>query len=115
MAPSLGIGFDDEDRLIVVCRHHDARLLEFDLKRPKQVRDECEQVVCVECVKAKVEVVKLSVGVTKNGQRLIVACEAHDTVLGAFELAEPMTLEACPDCGEGAVGPLAVDTVTTRH
>ena len=103
LAPSLGIGFDDDDRLIVVCCCHEARLLEFKLKDPKQVQG-CEQAICAKCEKAKVGVVKIDVGVTGDGQRLIVACTEHGTMFGAFELAEPITPEPCPDCGEGAVG-----------
>jgi hypothetical protein len=105
--PSLEIGFDNDDRLVVVCLRHEARLQEFKLKYPTQVMNECEQVVCDECVEAKVEMVKLDVGISRDGRRLIVACKEHGTLLGAFELAEPITLAPCPDCGAGAVGPHA--------
>jgi hypothetical protein len=105
LAPSLGIGFDD-DCLVVVCKNHEARLREFKLKEPTQVMIECDDVGCDSCAKAKL-MLKLAIGVTSDGKRIVIACKEHGTMLGAFELAEPITLEPCPDCGEGAVGPHA--------
>lgn len=50
LTPNLGIGFDDDECLVVVCQNHEARLQEFKLKQPAMVDgDAC----CADCVKGE--------------------------------------------------------------
>jgi hypothetical protein len=90
----LGINLEN-GWLTIGCRNHDKAMQEFELKQPVMIEGDVD---CAKCARKT----NLVIGFTGDGKRVIATCE-HGTLIGAFELAEPVMLK-CPYCAEGAVG-----------